>query len=218
MLTINQNYVSNLHIIHKVIIVYANSVLCANSSFNCKVKLLSLCEQNCLWYISTPNLRTLHGKRKITTITSQVCMEKRKKKERGWDTKDPVPLTTSSIGYELVKNKRKLQSTYLSVQHYGYNLVFELRVVFFNKINGFLVWCMVPMRHIQTCNIHSSFCEFPYHFTWACRRANCTYYLSFSSTTCKCLCLAQMVIIIRLKFISCVNPLKQGNNTSRLQI
>jgi hypothetical protein len=27
-----------------------------------------------------------------------------------------------------------------------------------------------------------------------------------------------MVIIIRLKFISCVNPLKQGNNTSRLQI
>lgn len=39
--------------------------------------------------------------------------------------------------------------------------------------------CMVSVWHIQTGYIHSCFCKFPDHFTRACGRTNCTYYLRF---------------------------------------
>ena len=59
-LTINQYNISNSNIIYEVIIINTNCVSCTNSSFDCKIELLSLLEKDRLWNIPTSNLRALN--------------------------------------------------------------------------------------------------------------------------------------------------------------
>lgn len=53
--------------------------------------------------------------------------------------------------------------------------------MFHNQINDFLVRCMVSMGHIQTCNIHRSLCQLPYHFPSIGCRTNCANNLHLAS-------------------------------------
>lgn len=58
-LTINQENITNFHIIHKIIIIYTNSVIGTDSSFDSEVEFLALPKYYRLWNIPTPYLRAL---------------------------------------------------------------------------------------------------------------------------------------------------------------